>query len=183
MKEAEEYAIEFREELGLSDSSPLSARQLAEHLEIPVWDLTEHPAMPPSIVAHFSHTCQDDFSAMTVNDGTYKEIIHNDSHHPHRQNSNIAHELAHIILGHPAKPPMTDGCRNFDQRLEKEAHDLGFTLLVPKSAALFAVENFKNIFEASEYYSVSKQLLEYRIRKTDARRWSMNRVRKKMRYS
>ena len=182
VKEAEEYALEFREELGLAHNDPLDANVLANHLEIPVWELSTHPALPQASVQHFSSEGQNDFSALTLTVGTYKEIIHNDSHHPYRQNSNIAHELAHIILGHPPKPPMLkDGCRNFDKKLEREAHDLGFILLVPKSAALFAVEQFANREAACEYFGVSKPLLEYRIRKSDANRWARNRANKRFR--
>lgn len=183
VKESEEYATEFRQELGLADCSPLTAIELADHLAIPVWDLTKHPTIPSEVVEHFINGGQNDFSAATINDGSYKEIIHNDSHHPYRQNSNIAHELAHIILGHPPKPPMLkDGCRNFDKRMEREAHDLGFTLLVPKPAALVAVEEFQSIDDACEHFNVSKSLLEFRIRKTDAKRWAMNRAKKKRGY-
>ena len=112
---------------------------------------------------------------------TRREIIHNDSHHPFRQNSNVAHELAHIILGHPPKPPMLkDGCRNFDKRLEREAHDLGFTLLVPKPAALYAVENIRDDEQACEFYGVSNSLLTFRVRKSDAQRWAKNRAFKRI---
>jgi|TARA_R100000455_G_C6273429_1_gene131098 Zn-dependent peptidase ImmA (M78 family) len=180
IKESEEYAKEFRQELGLTDCSPLTALELADHLSIPVWELTKHPNIQADVVEHFTNGGQNDFSAVTLNNGTYKEIIHNDSHHPYRQNSNIAHELAHIILGHPPKPPMLkDGCRNFDKRMEREAHDLGFTLLVPKPAALVAVEDFLSLDEACQYFHVSEQLLEFRIRKSDAKRWALNRAQKR----
>ncbi len=180
VKEAEEYALEFRQELGLANASPLMAIEIADLLEIPVWNLSDHPTIPTHIKDYFFGIGRDHFSASTLNDGSYKEIIHNDSHHPNRQNSNIAHELAHILLGHPPKPPMSeDGCRNFSKRMEREAHDLGFTLLVPKPAALVAVEDFEDINDACEYFGVSKQLLEFRIRKADAKRWAINRARKR----
>ena len=176
-KEAEEYAAEFREELGLKIIDPLCCRELAQHLAIPVWELSSHPNIPDEVKNYFRTDGRDDFSATTLVDGMRKEIIHNDSHHPNRQNSNVMHELSHILLGHPAKPPMmNDTCRNFDPVLEMEANELGFALLVPKDAALNAVENFAAVPEAAEYYGVSVSLLQYRIRITNAQRWAQNRA-------
>lgn len=180
IKESEEYALEFREELALTEHDALDPVVLAKWLCIPVITLSGHPTIKPAEKQYFSTVGQNDFSAATLTLGTKKEIIHNDSHHPYRQNSNIAHELAHIILGHPPKPPMlTDGCRNFDKRMEREAHDLGFTLLVPKPAALFAVEEIRDTEQACEHFGVSKALLIFRIRKSDAVRWAQNRAKKR----
>ena len=86
------------------------------------------------------------------------------------------HELAHILLMHPARPPILEsGCRHFDARMEKEANDLGWTILIPKLAALRAIERFPSLKHAADFYGVSIDLLEYRIRKSDARRWKANR--------
>jgi Zn-dependent peptidase ImmA (M78 family) len=180
VKESEEYALEFRKELNLSEHAPLNPFLLAEFLCVPVIALSEHPTITRERKIQFSTKWRDEFSAATLAHGTRREIVHNDSHHHYRQNSNIAHELAHIILGHPPKPPMlTDGCRNFDKLLEREAHDLGFALLVPRPAALYAVEEISNTRQACEHFGVSEPLLTFRIRKTDARRWAQNRARKR----
>jgi hypothetical protein len=181
VKESEEYALEFREELNLKPHDALDPIELANWLCVPVVALSEHPTIRPEEKQYFATIGQDDFSAATINLRTRREIIHNDSHHPFRQNSNVAHELAHIILGHPPKPPMLkDGCRNFDKRLEREAHDLGFTLLVPKPAALYAVENIRDDEQACEFYGVSNSLLTFRVRKSDAQRWAKNRAFKRI---
>ena len=179
-KEAEEYAGEFREELGLEKHKPLDPFLLAKHLAIPVYAVSEHPAITHDIKRHFRGAGNDMFSAATLGDGTYREIIHNDFQHPNRQHSNITHELAHIILGHPPKPPLLNGnCRNFNPLLEKEASELGFTLLIPKAAALYAIEEFSKLCDAEEYYGVSQELLDYRIRITNAKGWAAHRAKKK----
>lgn len=88
----------------------------------------------------------------------------------------MMHEIAHILLGHAPRPPlMDDGCRHFDPKSEKEASELGFTLLVPKHAALRIVEKRVDLRRACLIYGVSKQLLTYRIRITNATRWAENR--------
>lgn len=178
VKEAEEYALEFRRELEFKDNDPLCPFKLADHLEVPVIGLSKHPTIPEEIKKYFATQGNSKFSATALVDGPKKYIIHNDFQHPNRQTSNIMHELAHIILGHPAKPPMlADGCRNIDARIEKEANDLGFTLLIPKPAALRAVEEFPSVKQAALFFNVSEKLLQYRIRKADAFRWAQNRAR------
>lgn len=180
-KEAEEYAAEFREELDLAKHQPLDPLDLAKHLLVPVHTLSEHPSILPEIKMHFARAGNSRFSASTLVDGTYREIIHNDYQAPNRQRSNIMHELSHIILGHPPKPPLLDdSCRNFDPLMEKEASELGFTLLVPKAAALYAIEQFDHLIAAGKFFGVSQDLLRYRIRITNARGWARNRAKKQL---
>lgn len=178
-KEAEEYADEFRAELSLHPVAPLSGFRLAEHLEIPVVALSRLPGLPREILNYFCGDGQQLFSATTINDDSNNMIVHNDTHHPYRQNSNIMHEIAHILLGHPSRPPFTgDGCRNFDAVLEKEANELGFAILIPKRAALHIVESRVPIDSVCVEYGVSRKLLTYRIKITDAAGWAENRRRK-----
>jgi uncharacterized protein DUF955 len=175
-KEAEEYALEFRKELKLEDSDPLDPYVLAAHLEIPVRELLSDPAFSPELRVYFSGPGSDLFSAATVFDGPRAEIILNNSHHPNRLRSSLMHEIAHVLLGHPPRPPIIEGgCRHFDHIREKEANDLGWTILVPKRAALRAVENFDTRADACAFFKVSRELLEYRIRKCDSVRHAKNR--------
>jgi Zn-dependent peptidase ImmA (M78 family) len=177
--EAEEYAEEFRTELELAIDGPLCPFRLASHLEIPVLSLSQLPDLPQKQLEYIQGTGQSEFSATTVNEGTYRLIVHNDSHHPYRQNSNVMHEIAHILLGHPPRPPVAgDGCRQFDPVLEKEANELGFALLIPKRAALRIIESRMGMELACATYGVSAQLLRYRISITNAKGWADNRRRK-----
>ncbi len=175
--EAEGYAVEFRMELQLEPHAPLNPWDLADLLCVPVIGVSEHPAIDDGVKRHFTKR-DSRFSAATICDGTYREIILNDSKHLNRQRSSLTHEIAHIVLGHPPKPPLTeDACRRFDPQLEFEANELGFTLLVPKRAALHAVENFASLNAASEQYGVSLDLMKYRVRITNAAGWAKNRKR------
>ena len=80
------------------------------------------------------------FSAVTVPCGCARAIVHNDSHHPYRQRSNICHELAHCFLGHECTPPLTEeGERARDGGIEAEANFLAGALLVPNEAAVHIV--------------------------------------------
>lgn len=178
-KEAEEYALEYRSELQLEEYDPLDPMALADHLAIPVHKLSDLSAHPDQVNGWPMSLGSSGFSAAALSFGTRREIIYNDYKGLNRQRSSVAHEIAHIILGHPPCPPLIgDDLRRFDSIVEKEANELGFTLLIPKIAALLAVEEFLTLREASRYFGVSDQLLEYRIRITNARGWAANRARK-----
>lgn len=112
---------------------------------------------------------QSAFSAATLFKKMKRRILHNDAHHPRRQSSNISHELGHAILGHPPGPPLKErGCGHFDKTLEEESHWLEYALLISEEAALFIIQDRMPIEEAVEIYGVSKDLIQFRIRKTGA---------------
>jgi Zn-dependent peptidase ImmA (M78 family) len=175
-KEAEEYAEEFRNELALEVDGPLCPFKLAEHLEIPIVPLSKLDDLDESHLDYIRHKDTSLFSATTVAEGTFKLVVHNDNHSASRQNSNIMHELSHILLGHPLRPPLAeDGCRNFDRVSETEANQLGFTLLVPRKAALRIIESGMGMMKACQIYGVSNSLLRARINISGVKGWADNR--------
>lgn len=170
-KEADDYARELREELRLEPHAPLCPWRLAEHLLIPVIPMTSLPGVGSGTLGYFRGTGRTVFSAATVFRRTRRAIVHNDTHHPSRQASNIAHELAHGILGHPPRPPLSDsGCRNFDPDLEAEADWLGTALLVSQEAAIHIAFRALSLDRASEEYGVSRPVIQMRLNVTGARR-------------
>ncbi|WP_081811339.1 ImmA/IrrE family metallo-endopeptidase [Hyphomonas beringensis] len=180
VKEAEEYASEFRRELELGNSDPICPFRLCAHLDITTRPLSFDAGIAEEVKLHFNAEGRDKFSATALFDGVYAEILYNDWHSAARVHSSVMHELAHILLMHPPRPPILEsGCRHFDAQMEREANDLGWTILIPKLAALRAIERFPNLKDAAEFYGVSVDLLEYRIRKSDARRWKANRDRRR----
>ena len=97
-------------------------------------------------------------------------IVHNDSHDPRRQRGNLAHELAHLLLGHPFTYPIDpSGCRNVDRDIEDDASWLGPTILVSNEAALHIVRQGFDEDTACEMYGVSLPLLRMRINGSGAR--------------
>lgn len=170
VKEAEELALEYRLELGLKACDALCVHKLANHLCIPIFCLNDHPAISDEVKAHWSGP-NSKFSGITISDGSYKEVIHNDNHHRRRQLSTIAHELAHVILDHDLSAPIKhDGERDYNAEIEEEAKRLSTTLLLPREATFYIAKNKLTIEQVDEIYGVSESLLKYRMRITDANR-------------
>lgn len=170
--EANEIALEVRRELGLRPIDRLDPWALAQHLEIPVYPLFALQQWAPEALRHFSEIHPSVFSAVTVFNGpTSRAIYHNDTHSPERQASNLAHELAHGLLLHPATPALDDrGCREWDKNIEDEATWLGGVLLITEHAALSIVRRRLSTSEAAAIYGVSEQMVQYRLNMTAARR-------------
>ncbi len=173
--EANDYAREFRAELGIKPYAPLCPWQLAEHLEIRIIPLSEFHNKIPDKVDYLTTKDIKSFSAITVFDNTRRLIVHNDSHNRLRQASNVAHELSHGILMHPPTAPFNEyGCRNFNKEYEDEANWLGPTLLISEEAALHILRNGMTLDEAVEYYQATKEVINMRINVTGARKRNLH---------
>jgi Zn-dependent peptidase ImmA (M78 family) len=167
--EAESLAHEIRAELALGPLDPLDPRALAEHLEIPVIPLSDIESTDPGVRPLLENE-QGAFSAITVFRGNRRVIVHNDAHHPTRQNSNIAHELAHGLLLHPPTPALDNkGCREWNEDVEDEANWLAGALLITEDAAVSVVRRRHTLDLAAAMYSVSIPMMRFRINCTGAR--------------
>jgi Zn-dependent peptidase ImmA (M78 family) len=124
-----------------------------------------------SAVTYFSEVDPSSFSAVTIFRGSHRMIVHNDSHVPGRQKSDVSHELSHALLLHPPTPAIDDrGCRTWNRDVEDEAEWLSGALLVPEEAALWTVSQGLTIPEAAEFYGVTNKLMTFRITITAARK-------------
>jgi hypothetical protein len=163
--EANRIALRVREQLGLSPTDAIDPAEVCAHFEIKLIPLSDiNPRSP------FLGKNNSSFSAVTVPCGCQTAIVHNDSHHAHRQRSNICHELAHCFLGHKCTPPLTEsGERARDGGVEAEANYLGGTLLVPNEAAIYVVRKGL-VMQAQGIYGVSAAMLTYRLRVSGAQK-------------
>lgn len=165
---AKKLAREVREELGLSQISPLDHFALAAHLSIPVFPMSQYSKQCPNL-DYFIGKGQKYFSAITLFSNTWRMIIHNDFHALCRQKSNIVHEIAHALLQHPPVPHLNDsGERNYNSGIEGEADWLTGVLLIPEEAALQIVGNNVDKQLASDRYGVCPKMLTYRLQVTAA---------------
>jgi Zn-dependent peptidase ImmA (M78 family) len=168
--EANNYAREFREELGLQPHAPLCPWKLSDLLDIPVLSLSEFRNECPTETHYLTEINRECFSAVTVFHGHRRMIVHNNSHHPRRQASNIAHELSHGILQHPPTEPFSEyGCRNFNKEIEEEANWLGPALLISEEAALHIVKTKMSMEQAVDFYGATQEVINMRINVTGAK--------------
>jgi len=169
--EAERIATDTRLELGLKCTDRLDPIGLAKHLEIPVvamGELKSHHSGRSDFSHYFSATDPDSFSAVTIFVGNHRRIIvHNENHHPHRQASNISHEISHTLLEHvPTAIVGSNGQRFWDSEMEQEANWLGAALLVPREGALELARDGATVLEISTHYAVSQSLGTWRVVQT-----------------
>ncbi len=168
-KEANDYSREYRAELGVSPDAPLCPRALAAHLEIPLIPLSFFSEIAPAEYAALSLGNQSEFFGLTVFHGHRRTIVFNDSCAEVRQTSDLAHELAHGILGHePHELLDEDGNRMFNDVMEEEANWLGPALLVSEEAALRVARSRMVLAEAAEIYGVSVPVMRMRLNVTAA---------------
>lgn len=167
--EAERISKEMRSELHLELDQRLNPKELAEHLAVPVLALSElsGAAQWSSFGPYFTNADQDSFSAVTIFEGYKRFIIHNDSHHPNRQSSNLTHEISHTVLEHtPAPIADKEGNRFWDSEIEEQASWLGAALLVPREAALQMILEGWLQADVANHFGVSEALCKWRIAQT-----------------
>lgn len=162
---ANRIAVEARGRLGLSPIEPIDPFAMCDFFDIEVIRMSSLNFD----CSAFGAEDQGCFSAMTVPAGIRTAIVHNDTHHPLRQRSNICHELAHLFLGHRHVPPLNErGERAHDSGIEAEANFLAGCLLLPNEAANYVLSNGL-VPRAQLIYGVSGPMLEYRLRVSGAR--------------
>lgn len=172
---AEQVALSLRREMGLHPHAPLPPKALATQLDIDIWTPQDVPGLPQPVIDQLLHHDPDGWSAVSCTVNGKSLIIHNPRHSMGRQNSDLAHELAHIILEHaPSKMVLShDGAmvmRSFDEKQEEEANWLGWALLLPRAALTHATRLRLTKTALAAHYGVSEQLLEYRTRMTGLNR-------------
>lgn len=161
---ANRIALVVRERMGLRPIDPIDPLAVCDFFDIDVIEIADLDCECSTFLGRDMSI----FSAVTVPRGMRTAIAHNNAHHPHRQRSNICHELAHNFLGHEHAPPLTQvGERNFKSGIEGEANFLAGALLIPDKAAIHIALNGLGQ-QAQDLYSVSKPMLAYRLRVSGA---------------
>ncbi len=171
---AEKIAEEYRAELGISKFDALDAFALAEHLNVSVFTVDD--AFDDKSSPHYiSMSDTTKFSAMWMpNEDGDKIIIHNANHSKYRQQSNVMHELAHIIRGHKVPEAHAKLCAQYNLHYfntlhEQEAKHLGGCLQITTPGLLWALKRFTED-QISEYYCASIEMVKYRIGVSGANR-------------
>lgn len=168
-KWSDEKSIELRNKLGQTDISPLCGFELCKFFEIPIFTPSDIKGQDPSMLNHLLMEGSSDWSAATIPIGNDKYwIIHNNIHAHPRQQSNLMHELAHIICGHKIDQAklnlgLSGFLRDYNEEQENEAEWLGACLQLPRPALLWALKKRMSQQEIADYFNASLEMTRYRI--------------------
>lgn len=171
---SERTAVEFRQTLNLLPHDHLAAHALAEHLGIGVRPISEFPGDATPLF-------KDGWSALTMMTRKGRIILYNSNHTPARQQSDLMHELAHIICDHKVPDhyreiAIPSDLRHFNPSDEEEAKYLGGSLQLPREALLKAFKAQWKEDQIASFHCASIEMVRYRIGITgimhQVRRWN-----------
>jgi hypothetical protein len=105
------------------------------------------------------------FHAVVLDMDGHRLILHNGSNSPARQESDVMHELAHVLLGHDAcymdpRAPFLLPSR--DLGMERQAEWLGAALQIPASGLLNLARRGWGPDAVAAHYGASAQLAQWR---------------------
>jgi hypothetical protein len=168
---AERTSLGLRRELGLSINARLDPKALAKSLDVRLWT--------PHDVPGLSKDCRDQllahdpwgWSAVTSVLGESVVVVYNPRHSTGRQNGDITHELAHIVLNHHAAKLILsqDGqmvMRSYDRKDEEEADWLSRCLLLPREGLVWGRRQRMTAEVMAAHFGVTEMLVTYRLRVT-----------------
>lgn len=164
----EETALKVRQHQNLASTSPLSPFVLARELQVAVVQPSDLKHLAEDVRRRLLGQHSDCWSAITIPGKRRPLIVYNPSHSEARQNSDLMHELAHILLGHKPTMVFIDpntnlSLRTHDKGQEEEANWLAGCLLLPRDV-LLQVKAIHLGDEAScRHYGVSAKMLSYRM--------------------
>jgi hypothetical protein len=168
---AEQTALKIRRKLKLDPSSRVLPTEVAKLLGIPILKPEELPDLPPDVRQRLRFDHSEAWSAITVSNGKAHLIVLNPTHASTRTNSSLAHEIAHILLGHEPSimfvMPQSDiALRTHNKEQEDEANWLAGCILLPREALLRARRLRMADDQICSEYGVSAAMLRFRLNAT-----------------
>lgn len=172
---AEEIAEKLRAEAGASDDEPLDLTSLAAVLNVRVVAATD---LVESERLHEIERIQAfSFSACTFEVNDRQVIVFNPIRSAERQRSDVAHELAHVVLEHDlteiqylAEIPF----RTCEPGQEEQATALGGTILLPRKILLREARQGATIDRIAKKFGVTTQMAQFRWNTTGVARQVAN---------
>lgn len=169
--EAERIAQRVRADAHVGRSARLKLKSVAESLDVRI--VSAQDLVPIETLHEIERIQAYSFSACTFEINERHVIVFNPIRSRPRRRSDIAHELAHIILEHDLTeiqylndvPFRT--CRP-DQ--EQQATALGGTLLLPRPALLEQARQGATVDQVAKKFGVTKQMAQFRWNSTGVER-------------
>lgn len=166
--EAEEIAKRVRAELGMGAAQSVAPEVLAELLGIEVRAGDE--LIPRERFVELKQLQDDAFSACTFRPSADRVVVvYNPLSAKSRRRSDLAHELAHVLLDHELSRIETLGDATFlscDATQEEEAVWLSGCLLLPRALLLAEVRRGSSTREIAKKCGVSEDMARYRLNVT-----------------
>ena len=163
--EAERIARSVRTELGIGAAKPVAPEILAKLLGIEVRAGDE--LIPRERFGELDNIQPDSFSACTLRPSADRlVVVYNPLSAKSRQKSDIAHELAHVLLEHDLSRVERLGDVTFlscDPTQEEEAAWLSGCLLLPRALLLAEVRRGADAEEIAKKCGVSERMAQYRL--------------------
>jgi hypothetical protein len=164
--EAERLATRLRSEMRVAPDARLDVDQLARHLGVSVRSADE---LVPRAELERLHELQPGcFSAATFHlpNGSVVAVTNPLNDSPARRDSDLAHELAHVILKHsPAQVDRLGDLTFFDcnPEQEEEANWLAGCLLLPRPLLLRSARQGLTPLQVAEINAVSIEMARFRL--------------------
>ncbi|WP_342133510.1 ImmA/IrrE family metallo-endopeptidase [Hydrogenophaga sp. OTU3427] len=164
---SERLVQNVRTEMGLRELDPMDMDALATHLHIPYWPLSRflEAANETKACVNVAEIYKS-VSAFTFFEGRRRRIVFNDEHGSARHRSNMAHELAHALLQHPARD--SGASTDDEERNEAEAAWTGGVLMLPAHQARYIAASRMNSKTAEQLFQLSPEMLRFRLNVTGA---------------
>jgi len=105
-------------------------------------------------------TVPDDFSGLVSLEDHLIGV--NRNHHKHRRRFSIGHEIAHVLLGHPA---VGISFRREIRMYDREADLCASELLIPGAILLPVIQRTRNIRVLATTFLVSPEAMEHRLQR------------------
>ncbi|MDJ1485949.1 ImmA/IrrE family metallo-endopeptidase [Cytophagaceae bacterium YF14B1] len=146
----------------------MPARKLATHLGVRIVSPLSIKGLTQNAIEAITDP-DSGFSAVTILAQPTPFIIYNHKHTPARQESDLMHELAHLIEDHsPVSFTMMGKlpCRSFNPSHESEAEWLGGCLQICRDGLVWAIREGLSDSEIAEHFGASLEMVQFRRRMT-----------------
>lgn len=171
-KWCEEQSLYWRKEFDLLPQHHLPSRDLANRFEVEVIYPENIPELAQKDLDRLLYHDPRSWSAVTVNVDDCSIIISNPQNSTARQESDIMHEMAHIIRGHdPIRLQTLPGFpfpfREYRKEDEEEAEWLGACLQIPRDGLLWVMRRgLRTNEQIAEHFVASLEMVRFRRNKT-----------------
>lgn len=168
----DKQSLYWRKELDLLPHQHLPSRSLADRFDVEVVYPEDIPGMAQKYIDHLLYHDPRSWSAVTVNVDGCSIIISNPQNSVVRQESDIMHEMAHIICNHDpiefqTLPGSSYPFREYHKEDEEEAEWLGACLQIPREGLLWVMKRgIRSDEQIAEHFVASLEMVRFRRNKT-----------------